>query len=104
MSCPGDEMAASDFKRRVRELVAAVCREHRLREKDYRAFVLYVLEGYSAREVVDMVYGPTEDPLEIARRKDSLFVMKHRVIKWLRKFAASWRAQGGSYQTFVEAA
>ena len=99
---PGERMDAEQFNEGVRRFVARICSLHGIKSKNYLAFVRYVLDDCSACEVAQEIWGPMS-LAELARRKNSLFVNKNKVLGWLKRFARDWKmSRGGSYRSFVE--
>lgn len=101
---PGDRLDAEWLWRKVRTLVDNVCRTHGVSSRNRNAFVRYVLDEIPTAEVAIQVWGATNSLVEIAARRNNLFVIKNRVMRLLKDVAADWRAHGGDYSTFLEVA
>ena len=103
-SLPSDRLDAERCAQVVRRLVARVCREGGVSDRNRDAFFLYVLDEMSPAEVVARVWGEPASLEEAAERKNNLYVIKNRIIGRLREFAERWRGGGHSAEDFLAAA
>ncbi len=101
---PGDRLDAEWLVRKVRRLVDEVCRTHGVSERHHNAFVRYVLDEMPTAAVAVEVWGATDSLVEIAARRNNLFVIKNRIMHLLKGVAAEWRSRGGNYATFLDVA
>ena len=101
---PSDDLDEIRCRDVVRRLVEAVCRQSGISSRNCDAFMLYVLDEMSPAEVVARVWGKPASLAEAAERKNNLYVIKNRIFRHLRDFAASWRGGGHSADEFLAAA
>lgn len=104
MALPSDGLDGCRCREVARRLVANVCRECGISDRNRDAFILYVLDEESPAEVVVRVWGATSSLKEMEERKDNLYVIKNRIYNRLRNFAASWRGGGHSADEFLAVA
>lgn len=104
MSLPSDGLDESRCREVVRRLIAAVCREGGISNRNRDAFVLYVLDEVSPAEVVARVWGEPASLEEAAERRNNLYVIKNRIIRRLRDFVDNWQGGGHTIDEFLAAA
>lgn len=101
---PVDSIDGNICAQRFRSLFEAVCNKHRVSAKVREAFLRVVIGEESSTAVVLAVWGYTDDEGEIETRKGNLYRIKNRIIGYLLSFAKEWKRNGGSYNSFLEAA
>lgn len=82
---PYEQMEADELRRSVREFVARVANKHGMASRNYKAFVKHVLDEFTPDEVVDLIWGRGVSAAKRAQCKGDLYVIKSRMLGWLRK-------------------
>lgn len=82
---PYEQMEADELRRSVREFVARVANKHGMAFRNYKAFVKHVLDEFTPDEVVDLIWGRGVSAAKRAQCKGDLYVIKSRMLGWLRK-------------------
>lgn len=85
MRLPYDRMEESELQWLVREFVSRVAKKHGMAFRNYKAFMMHVLDEFTLDEIVDRIWGRGVSAAKRAQYKGDLYVIKSRMLVWLRK-------------------
>lgn len=92
MCLPYDRTEAEESRRSVREFVARVANKHGMSSRNYKAFVMHVLDEFTPDEIVDQIWGRGVSAAKRVQYKGDLYVIKSRMLAWLRKEIKTFEA------------
>lgn len=89
---PYERMEEAGFRQSVREFVTRVANRHGMSSRNYKAFVMHVLDEFTPDEIVDRILGRGVSAAKRAQCKGDLYVIKSRMLGWLRKDISYYEA------------
>ena len=66
-------------------ILFGVVKKHGMAFRNYKAFMMHVLDEFTLDEIVDRIWGRGVSAAKRAQYKGDLYVIKSRMLVWLRK-------------------